>query len=90
MNYQYNLSERDAARECAGMSVEGFKRLRISGKVPTYCYTKLGYRTLRYCRELLLDWIADPDDIESQTRAMEQLQGSRVSNLPSKKRRKAA
>ncbi len=89
MNYQYNLSERDAAQECAGMSVEGFKRLRTSGKVPTYCYTKLGHRTLRYCRELLLDWIADPTDTDAQTRAMEQLQSSRVSNL-SKKGRKAA
>ncbi len=90
MKYQYNLTEREAAEECAGMSIPGFKKLRISGKIPAHCYTKLGYRTLRYCRELLLDWIADPNDVEAQTRAMEQLQNSRISNLPAKRGRKAA
>jgi hypothetical protein len=87
--YQYNLTEREAA-EGVRMSIPGFKKLRISGKIPAHCYTKLGYRTLRYCRELLLDWVAAPDDLEAQTRAMEQLQNSRVSNLPTKRGRKAA
>jgi hypothetical protein len=84
------MSERDAAEQCAGMSYDGFKKLRLSGKIPSYCYTRLGYRTLRYCRELVVDWIADPTDIEAQTRAMEQLQNSRVSNLPTKRGRKAS
>jgi hypothetical protein len=89
VKYVFDLTERDAA-SLVKMSIPGFKKMRLSEKIPPHCYIKLGYRTIRYCGDLLLDWMIDPDDLEAHARANEQLQNSRISNLPRKSGRRAA
>jgi hypothetical protein len=89
MNFDFNTTER-AAAIAIGDAPNTLKKRRLRGDIPSYIYTKIGYKTIRYCLPLLRDWQLDPTDIEAQTRAMEQLQNSRVSNLPAKRGRKAA
>lgn len=89
MEFRFDADERKAAEEI-GVAQETLKGMRIRGIVPPYCYTKFGYKLLRYCLPLLRDWQLDPTDTAAQARAIEQLQNSRVSNLPSKRGRKAA
>ncbi len=89
MIFNFDTSEKDAA-QIIGLAHESLKKDRLSGKIPSHVYVKMGYKTIRYCLPLLRDWQLDPTDIEAQARAMEQLQNSRVSNLPTKRGRKAA
>ena len=85
----FDTTERDAAT-ALGISPDTLKAKRLSGVIPLHCYTKFGYKLLRYCLPLLQDWQIDPTDTAAQARANEQLQNSRVSNLPRKQGRKAA
>ena len=89
MVFNFDTPEKEAA-PVIGVAPETLKKDRLSGKIPSYIYTKTGYKTIRYCLVLLRDWQQDPNDIEAQSRAQEQLQASRVSNLPRKQGRKAA
>jgi hypothetical protein len=89
IEFRFDTDERGAASEI-GISPDTLKGMRIRGDIPPYCYTKFGYKLLRYCLPLLRDWQLDPNDLEAQTRAMEQLQNSRVSNLPTKRGRRTA
>ena len=88
-DFSFDATEREAAI-AIGISPDTLKNKRLRGEIPAYTYAKFGYKLLRYCLPLLRDWQLDPDDIEAQSRAMEQLQNSRVSNLPAKRGRKAA
>lgn len=86
---RFDADEREAAREI-GIAPDTLKSMRIRGDIPRHCYTKFGYKLLRYCLPLLRDWQLDPSDLAAQARAMEQLQNSRVSNIQVKRGRKAA
>lgn len=88
IEFKFDADERQAAREI-GIASDTLKAMRIRGEIPSHCFTKFGYKLLRYCLPLLRDWQLDPTDQAAQARAMEQLQNSRVSNLPAKRGRKA-
>lgn len=85
----FDASEKEAAIPL-GISFETLRKWRRTGKVPAHTYIKLGYKTIRYCIPLLRDWQLDPDDLNSQCRAIELIQESRPSNTPRKKGRKFA
>lgn len=86
---RFDTPESQAA-ETLGVSGETLKRWRLKGKLPPHVFTKFGYKSVRYCRELLLDWQLNPDDPEAQSRSIEALQNSLPSNQPQKRGRKAA
>jgi hypothetical protein len=71
IEFKFDADEREAAR-AIGIAPETLKNMRIRGVIPPHCYTKFGYKLLRYCLPLLRDWQLDPTDLEAQTRAMEQ------------------
>lgn len=86
---KFDADERLAAKEI-GVAPDTLKAMRIRGEIPSYIYTKFGYKLLRYCLPLLRDWQLDPTDLAAQSRAMQMLADSRVSNQPAKKGRRAA
>jgi hypothetical protein len=88
-DFRFDADEREAAK-AIGIAPDTLKGMRIRGVIPSYTYTKFGYKLLRYCLPLLRDWQIDPTDTDAQARALEQLTESRISNLPSKKGRKSA
>jgi hypothetical protein len=89
MNFIFDTTEKDAAKTM-GIATDTLKKRRLRGDVPTHTYTKIGYKTIRYCLPLLKDWQLDPEDLQAQARAIELLQNSRPSNQPQKRGRKAA
>ena len=90
MVFLYDRTEVEAATALGYRSGEGLKKRRLKGDLPDYLYVKFGYRSVRYCLPLLLDWQQNTTDLEAQARARQQLQNSLVSNLPAKRGRKAA
>jgi hypothetical protein len=82
-------TEREAAA-ALGIGQYTAKRWRLDGKIPAHCYTKIGYKTVRYCLPLLRDWQLDPTDLQAQSRAIAVVQDSRISNAPKKRGRKIA
>jgi hypothetical protein len=86
-NLHFDCSERKAA-SAIGISLDTLKRWRLNKKIPIHLYTKLGYKTVRYCLPLLLDWQIAPDDLEAQSRAIAAVQSQRPSNQPQKRGRK--
>jgi hypothetical protein len=89
MIYQFNAS-REQAGAAIGISPETVRKWEQQGKIPTYLYTKMSYKTVRYCLPLLTDWQIDPDNLELQARAIEALNATRPSQQPRKAGRKAA
>ena len=89
LDLNYNATETEAAA-VLGVATDTLKNKRLRGDIPSHCYTKFGYKLLRYCIPLLRDWQLDPTDLDAQARAMGQLQDSRVSNFPAKRGRKVA
>lgn len=77
---KYIATEVEAANEI-GVTVETIRRMRFRGEIPDYCYTKFGYKQLKYCMALLVDWQQNPDDTESHNRIREQIQLSRIGNI---------
>jgi len=67
----FNSSEKEAA-EFMGVSVPGLKQRRLKGTIPSFCYTKIGYRTVRYCLPLLKQWQLNPNDAELHARLARQ------------------
>ena len=88
MILNFDTSEKEAARTI-GIAPDTLKRDRLDGKIPSYVYTKFGYKRIRYCLPLLRDWQLDPDDLQAQARAMQLIEDSRPSNVPRKSGRKA-
>ena len=83
--FNFNTSEKEAA-VAIGVNYQTLQRQRQSGKIPSYVFTKTGYKTVRYCLPLLRDWQIDPDDLEAHARAFDRLQSTRASSanfLPS-------
>lgn len=89
MIYQFNQT-RDEAAEAIGISPETLRKWEQRGKIPPHVYSKLGYKTIRYCLALLNDWVLDPDDMEARARSIEALNATRPSQQPRKAGRKAA
>ena len=89
MRYQFSATRRDAAK-FLNVSDETVKRWEYSGKIPPHCHVKLGYKTVRYCLELVSDWAQNPDDYAAHARAAAALAASLASNQPAKAGRKAA
>jgi hypothetical protein len=89
MIYQFN-STRDDAAAAIGISPETLRKWEQRGKIPQHVYTKLGYKTTRYCLALLTDWQIDPDDLQAQARAIEALNATRPSQQPRRSGRKTA
>jgi hypothetical protein len=87
--YQFNATRDDAAA-AIGISPETLRKWEHRGKIPHHVYTRMGYKTVRYCLPLLADWQIDPDDLEAQTRAIEALNATRPSQQPRKAGRKVA
>jgi hypothetical protein len=87
--FDFSADEGQAAA-ALGMSRYTLKIWRLRGVIPAHCYTKIGYKTIRYNLDLLRDWQQNPTDIAAQARAAEQLQKSLVSNAPKKRGRKNA
>lgn len=88
MIYQFN-STRDEAAAAIGIATETLRKWEQRGKIPPHVYTRLGYKTVRYCLTLLTDWQIDPDDLAAQARAIESLNSTRPSQQPRKVGRKA-
>jgi hypothetical protein len=89
MIYQFNATRENAAA-AIGISPETLRKWEQRGKIPSHVYTRLGYKTIRYCLQLLADWQIDPDDLQAQARAIEALNATRPSQQPRKAGRKAA
>jgi hypothetical protein len=88
MNYLFNATREDAAA-AIGIATDTIRKWETSGKIPSYLYTKMSRKCVRYCLTLLTDWQIDPDDIEAQCRAIEALNATRPSQQPRKVGRKA-
>jgi hypothetical protein len=88
MIYQFN-STRNEAAAAIGISPKTLRKWEQRGKISSHVYTRMGYKTVRYCIPLLTDWQIDPDDIEAQCRAIEALNATRPSQHPRKAGRKA-
>jgi hypothetical protein len=89
MTFNFNATRLQASR-LLGISIETVKKWEYKAKIPAHCYTKFGYKTVRYCLPLLQEWQLNPDDIEVQTRSAAALAASMPSNQPTKAGRKAA
>ncbi len=89
MTYQFNSTRRDAAI-FLGISPETVKRWESAGKIPPHCYVKMGYKTVRYCLDLLRDWQQNPDDPAAHVRSAAALAASLPSNQPARAGRKSA
>jgi MerR HTH family regulatory protein len=89
MTYLFNAT-RDEAGRAIGISGETIRKWERQGKIPPHVYTKIGYRTVRYCLALLTDWMLSPDDLQAQARAIEALNATRPSQQPRRAGRKAA
>jgi hypothetical protein len=89
MTYLFNAT-REEAGEAIGVVGETIRKWERCGKIPAYIYTKIGYRTVRYCIPLLTDWMLSPDDLQAQARAIEALNATRPSQQPRRAGRKAA
>jgi hypothetical protein len=83
MNFLHRLnpdlrfdSDEKRAAETIGISGSGLKQMRLRGRIPNFCYTKIGHRTIRYCLPLLQEWQLNPDDLEHQARLASQLTAS--------------
>lgn len=87
--FYFDTTER-AAAAALGILTDTLKKRRLADKVPSYLYTKYGYKCVRYCLPLLIDWQRAPDDLEAQARAIELLESQRPSNFAKKRGRKAA
>jgi hypothetical protein len=87
--YLFNAT-RDEAGKAIGISGETVRKWERHGKIPPYIYSKIGYRTVRYCLALLTDWMLSPEDLEAQARAIEALNSTRPSQQPRKAGRKGA
>jgi MerR HTH family regulatory protein len=72
MIYQFN-STRDEAAAAIGISPETLRKWEQRGKIPPHVYTRLGDKTVRYCLKLLTDWQIDPDDLQAQARAIDNI-----------------
>lgn len=88
-NFDFDTTERTAAA-ALGLNFQTLRRWRLAGKIPDFCYVKLGYKIVRYCLPLLQDWQLAPDDLEAQARAIALLESQRPSNQPLKRGRKVA
>jgi MerR HTH family regulatory protein len=89
MTYLFNAT-RDEAGKAIGISGETIRKWERQGKIPPHVYSKIGYRTVRYCLTLLTDWMLSPDDLQAQARSIEALNATRPSQQPRKAGRKAA
>jgi hypothetical protein len=87
--YKFNATRVEAGG-AIGISGETIRKWERSGKIPSYVYSKFGYRTVRYCISLLTDWMLSPDDLEAQARAIESLNATRPSQQPRKTGRKSS
>lgn len=54
-DFSFDATEREAAI-AIGISPDTLKNKRLRGDIPSYVYTKFGYKLLRYCIPLLRDW----------------------------------
>jgi hypothetical protein len=88
-SYQFNAT-RDEAGRAIGISGETIRKWERQGKIPPHVYSKIGYRTVRYCICLLTDWMLSPDDLQAQARSIAALNATRPSQQPRKAGRKAA
>jgi predicted DNA-binding transcriptional regulator AlpA len=87
--YHFSATRRDVA-QLLKISEETIKRWERSGKFPPHCSVKLGYKTRRYCLELIADWQQNPDDPAAHARSAAALAASLPSNQPSRAGRKSA
>jgi hypothetical protein len=54
IEFRFDADERGAAK-AIGIAPDTLKNLRLRGDIPSYVYTKFGYKLLRYCIPLLRD-----------------------------------
>ena len=79
MIFNFDTCEKTAAI-AIGVDRQTLQKDRQKGKIPSYIFTKSGYRTVRYCLPLLKDWQQAPNDLEAQARAYDRLQSTRASS----------
>lgn len=72
--------DRDEVERLTSLDFETLKRLRKAGElVEGVHYCKLGFRSIRYCRPLMIDWCHNRHDPAAHQRAIEHY----MSQLPS-------
>jgi hypothetical protein len=87
--YKFDSTRQDIAN-LMNVSIETVKRWEKISKIPPHCYVKLGYKTVRYCPDLIRDWMVNSQDPVAWARSIEALQNSLPSNQSQKRGRKAA
>lgn len=77
--------------EQTGFSASSLKRFRLSGSwVEGIHWVRVGTRKTLYNRELILDWIANQNNLQAHQQAIESYLASLPSNQPKKRGRKAS